>query len=73
MDKSLVYFLFFIVAWLSYNLYLQDVENERLFKIARDERERTARQLEIINAHKLYIELLEHEINKSSPIQGRPL
>ena len=77
-DKSLTYFLFFICFWLSYNLYIQSEENDRLFKIAKDQKARMERQLELINAHQLYIELLERELiinhqDNTSPLYNQPL
>ena len=77
-DKSLTYFLFFICFWLSYNLYIQLEENDRLFEIAQEQKARIETQIELIRAHQLYIELLERELiinhqDDTSPLYKQPL
>ena len=78
-DRSLTYFLFFISFWLSYNLYRQHTENERIFNIATDQQERIIKHLELIKTQKVYIELLEEEViinyhNKElNPLHTQPL
>ena len=78
-DRSLTYFLFFISFWLAYNLYRQHTDNERIFKIAAEQRDRITKQLELINTQKVYIELLEQEIiinqydNSLNPLHTQPL
>ena len=76
-DKSLTYFLFFIAVWLSYGIYEQKVENERLFQIAVDQRDKIIQQTDLINAQTIYIKLLEKELlggyNNTNPLYTDPL
>ncbi len=78
-DRSLIYFLFFIFLWLTYTLYQQEVENERLFQLAVDQRDEIADQNKLINAQTIYIKMLENELTNSydkgrnNPLHGKPL
>ena len=77
-DRSLTYFLFFIIIYLGYSLYEQDQEAERLFKIAKDQQQAIVEQGEAIQIQKFYIKLLESRTfedynNKRSPIYNNPL
>ena len=80
-DRSLTYFLFFLVVWLGYCFYEQDQEGERLFKIAKDQQETIIKQNQAIEAQKTYIKLLEIGLQNSyylesspnSPLYNKPL
>jgi uncharacterized membrane protein len=76
-DRSLIYFLFFVFLWLTYSLYEQHVENQRLFELALNQRERLEKQQELINAQQIYLKLLEKEVlsgyNNSNPLHTQPL
>tara|TARA_Y100000310_G_scaffold136153_1_gene135044 strand:+ start:449 stop:688 length:240 start_codon:yes stop_codon:yes gene_type:complete len=77
-DRSLTYFLFFLIIYFGYALYEQDQEAERLFKIAKDQQETIIEQNEAIQAQKFYIKLLESRAaedyyNERSPIYNKPL
>ena len=80
-DRSLTYFLFFIVIWVIYALYQQDEEADRLFKIATDQQQTIIEQKQAIKAQQLYIKVLENyhqnryylEESDSSPLHNKPL
>jgi amino acid permease len=77
-DRSLTYFLFFLIIYFGYALYEQNQETERLFKIAKDQQETIIEQNEAIQAQKFYIKLLESKAledyyNERSPIYNNPL
>ena len=58
-ERSLIYFLFFLIVWCLYACYEQNQEAERLFKIATDQQRTIIQQAEAIEAQKIYIKLLE--------------
>ena len=64
-DRSLTYFLFFLIAWCLYAFYEQHQEGERLFKIATDQQETLAKQTEALESQKIYIKLLEAQVVNS--------
>jgi len=80
-DRSLTYFLFFLIIYFGYTLYEQDQEAERLFKIAKDQQETIIKQTQAIEAQKTYIKLLEIglqndyylERSPDSPLYNKPL
>jgi amino acid permease len=79
-DRSLIYFLFFLVIYFGYTLYEQDQESERLFKIASDQQGTIEKLREAIDSQKVYIELLESRViqdyynnNSQSPIYNKLL
>ena len=81
-DRSLTYFLFFLIIYFGYALYEQDQEAERLFKIAKDQQETILKQKEAIQTQQFYIQLLESQVTKDyyknnnlypSPLHDKPL
>ena len=67
-NKSLVYVLWFVVAWLGYTVYKCEEENRRLFNIANDLKEQMEDQTRLIRTQQLYIEYL----NNSAPTTPQP-
>ena len=80
-DRSLIYFLFFLIIYFGYALYEQDQEAERLFKIAREQQETIIKQTQAIKAQQAYIKLLEIGVQNDyylersphSPLHNKPL
>ena len=76
-DRSLLYFLFFLIVYFGYSLYEQSLESDRLFNIAKDQQQTIIKQSEAIQAQMFYIKLLESRVsedyNNKSPIYNNPL
>ena len=77
-DRSLLYFLSFLIIYLGYCLYEESSESDRLFNIAKDQQQAIIEQGEAIQAQKFYIKLLESKAledyhNERSPIYNNPL
>jgi amino acid permease len=72
-DRSLTYFLFFIIIYFGYALYEQHQEFERLFKIATAQQETIIKQRQAIEAQKTYIKLLEIRLQNDYPLERSPL
>ena len=80
-DRTLTYFLFFLIIYLGYTLYEKDQEAEHLFKIAKDQQDAIIKQTQAIEAQKVYIKLLEIglqsdyylERSPNSPLYNKPL
>ena len=64
-ERSLTYFLFFLLIWCLYVFYEQNQEAERLFKIATNQQETIIKQTEALEAQKVYIKLLEAQVVNS--------
>jgi regulator of RNase E activity RraB len=62
-DNNVLYFLFFLLALATYNLYKESQDNERLYKICTDQEDTIQLQLEAINSQKLYINQLKYTYN----------
>jgi hypothetical protein len=66
-DKNYVYFLMLIVFLLTYSLYKETQENERLFKICADQEEVIQEQNAAIEYQNLYLNYLRNSYNQNSP------
>jgi hypothetical protein len=64
-DKNYVYFLMLIVFLLTYSLYKETQENERLFKICTDQEEVIQMQNNAIEYQKLYLNYLNNNYKKN--------
>lgn len=62
-DNSVLYFLFFLLALVTYNLYKESQDNERLYKICTDQEETIQLQSKAINSQKVYINHLQYSYN----------
>lgn len=62
-DNNVLYFLFFLLALATYNLYKESQDNERLYKICTDQEDTIQLQLEAINSQKVYINHLQYSYN----------
>ena len=62
-DNSVLYFLFFLLALVTYNLHKESQDNERLYKICTDQEDTIQLQLEAINSQKVYISQLQYTYN----------
>ena len=69
-DNSVLYFLFFLLALVTYNLYKESQDNERLYKICTDQEETIQLQSKAINSQKVYISQLQHNYNNLYYSQG---
>lgn len=69
-DNSILYFLFFLLALVSYNLYKESQENERFYKICTDQENVIKLQSEAINSQKTYISQLQYNYNNLYYNQG---
>lgn len=59
-DNNILYFLFFLLALVTFNLYKESQDNERLYKICTDQEDTIQLQLEAINSQKTYISQLQY-------------
>ena len=59
-DNSVLYFLFFLLALVTYNLYKESQENERFYKICTDQEDVIKLQSDAINSQKVYISQLQY-------------
>lgn len=62
-DNNVLYFLFFLLALVTYNLYKESQDNERLYKICTDQEDVIQLQLEAIKSQKVYINHLQYSYN----------
>jgi regulator of RNase E activity RraB len=62
-DNSVLYFLFFLLALVTYNLYKESQDNERLYKICTDQEDTIQLQSKAINSQKVYISQLQYSYN----------
>lgn len=62
-DNSVLYFLFFLLALVTYNLYKEGQDNERLYKICTDQEETIQLQSKAIDSQKVYISQLQYSYN----------
>ena len=69
-DNSILYFLFFLLALVTYNLYKESQENERFYKICTDQEDVIKLQSKAINSQKAYISQLQHNYNNLYYNQG---
>ena len=66
-NRSLVYFLGFMVVWLAYIAYKCEEENRRLFNTATQLKEELEDQNRLIRTQQLYIEYLNGSRPLSNP------
>lgn len=69
-DNSILYFLFFLLALVTYNLYKESQENERFYKICTDQEDVIKLQSKAINSQKAYISQLQHNYSNLYYNQG---
>jgi hypothetical protein len=72
-DRSLTFFLFFLIIYFGYALYNQHQDFERLFKIATDQQETIIKQRQAIEAQKTYIKVLEMRRQNDYPLHNKLL
>ena len=71
--QSLLYFLWFVLACLSYQLYLSQEEGRRLFEISRDLQQHVREKDRLIKLQQIYIEVLQPDPvlpESPSPLHG---
>ena len=72
-NKGLVYFLWLLIALLSYSLYQSEEDNRRLFKIANDLKDQMEDQNRLIRTQQLYLEYFNYKDSlkpQTSPLHG---
>ena len=72
-NKGLVYFLWLLIALLSYSFYKSEEDNRRLFKIANDLQDQMEDQNRLIRTQQLYLEYFHHKNSlkpQTSPLHG---
>lgn len=62
-DNSIIYFLFLLLALVTYSLYQETQENNRFYEICTDQEDVIKLQLEAINSQKVYISQLQYNYN----------
>ena len=76
-EKSLTYFLFFLILYCIYVLYHQDKELDRMLNLVEKQHSVVNQQKKAIEAQSLYIKLLESQLQydyykNSNPIHKNP-
>lgn len=65
-ERSCIYFLIFLLLLVAYFLYEKTVDNNRLYKICKDQDETIQLQSEAIDKQNLYINILNNSSNYKS-------
>ena len=69
-DNTILYFLFFLLTLVTYNLYKETQENKRLYKICVDQEDVIQLQSKAIDSQKIYINELKYRYDNISYGKG---